>query len=64
MLDDEEEWVVYRNKERGYFNYTSRHNYASWARTHPKDRKFYTIMARGLTMKQAEAIVRLTKEEE
>lgn len=64
MLDaDEEEYVVYQNKDRGYFNYTPQSNYAYWARTHPRDRKFYTVIARGLTQEQARVMVALTRED-
>lgn len=63
MLDDEEEWIVYRSVHQGYFNCTPRHNYASWARTHAKDRKNFPIIARGLTETQAMTMVDLTREE-
>lgn len=62
MLDaDEEEWWVYKNVEKGYLNYTPRSNYESWARTHPKDRKFYTVLARGLTQRQAKVMIDLAR---
>lgn len=62
LWNDDEEWLVYQNVEKKYLNCIRESQYHSWAKTHPKDRKFYTILARGLTKTQAQAMVDLTKE--
>ena len=59
---DEEEWLIYRHNERGYVNCTTVKNYRQWESNHPKDAEFYTVLAQGLTQKQATQMVRLTNE--
>ncbi len=69
MLDDEEEWVVYRytaedSPFKGELEYESRADWDAWIEQHHKDKgvgKYYELVATGLTYEQAQQFVRLTE---